>query len=367
MNGGKPPKPTSIRHLGERLRKAETPSAADLAGLSDFRARHLPVLLSTFPALFESLRDVPHATSGRLKNTATIIEKMRRDGTRLPTMQDIAGLRIVLDESAGRAMQDRVVQGILGKRVLVDVSCDDRRAKPSTGYRAVHLVGKRDGLCVEIQVRTYIQHLWAQVNERLCDCWGRGVKYGEAPIIEMQKTAAGEISSKEVQSYMMEVSEAIAEAEQIDFEQELAGRCRTSGDQMCYVMDALEDLRDVLQRAPYDAAAAEKARAQMQPSSDGPALSLFIYDREQARVLGTHAGSNAELLSMWRDLDIQYRSQRNIEVVLLAATSGDTLVQTHARYVAGAPDLVGLRRRRKRRRARFAAWIRAAIHRLVRW
>jgi ppGpp synthetase/RelA/SpoT-type nucleotidyltranferase len=48
----------------------------------------------------------------------------------------------------------------------------DRRVAPSFGYRAVHVIALQDGYRVEIQVRTYLQDLWAQVIERLADAWG---------------------------------------------------------------------------------------------------------------------------------------------------------------------------------------------------
>ncbi|GGI66943.1 hypothetical protein GCM10010116_62080 [Microbispora rosea subsp. aerata] len=38
-----------------------------------------------------------------------------------------------------------------------------------------------DGIPVEIQVRTELQDVWAQILERLADQWGRGIRYGDAP------------------------------------------------------------------------------------------------------------------------------------------------------------------------------------------
>ena len=54
----------------------------------------------------------------------------------------------------------------------------DRRAKPSYGYRAVHIVVQQGDKLVEIQVRTQIQHLWAQLSEKMSDAHGIAVKYG---------------------------------------------------------------------------------------------------------------------------------------------------------------------------------------------
>jgi ppGpp synthetase/RelA/SpoT-type nucleotidyltranferase len=56
----------------------------------------------------------------------------------------------------------------------------DRRAQPSHGYRAVHVVVSQGGWPVEVQVRTELQNRWALLVERFADRWGQQVKYGEA-------------------------------------------------------------------------------------------------------------------------------------------------------------------------------------------
>ncbi|TDQ53768.1 RelA/SpoT domain-containing protein [Actinorugispora endophytica] len=61
----------------------------------------------------------------------------------------------------------------------------DRRAAPSHGYRAVHVVVYPHGIPVEVQVRTRLQHEWAEAFERFADAVGRGVRYGEPPKYEM--------------------------------------------------------------------------------------------------------------------------------------------------------------------------------------
>lgn len=62
--------------------------------------------------------------------------------------------------------------------MLGDVEVDDKRLKPTNGYRAVHLIVKRQGRLVEVQVRTRVQHLWAELSEKISDMYGQGIKYG---------------------------------------------------------------------------------------------------------------------------------------------------------------------------------------------
>ena len=57
----------------------------------------------------------------------------------------------------------------------------DRRATPSHGYRAVHVIVSMDRHLAEVQVRTELQHRWAMLVERFADAWVQQIKYGGPP------------------------------------------------------------------------------------------------------------------------------------------------------------------------------------------
>jgi ppGpp synthetase/RelA/SpoT-type nucleotidyltranferase len=88
-------------------------------------------------------------------------------------MQDIAGCRVVVNDLL---TQDIVVENLKG--LFEKVTVVDRRERPSHGYRAVHVIVERRGKLIEIQVRTSLQHAWAQVSEKLSDITGPSIKYG---------------------------------------------------------------------------------------------------------------------------------------------------------------------------------------------
>ncbi len=46
---------------------------------------------------------------------------------------------------------------------------------------AVHVVVREVGLPVEVQVRTDLQHVWAELSEKLADAFGSQLKYGGGP------------------------------------------------------------------------------------------------------------------------------------------------------------------------------------------
>jgi ppGpp synthetase/RelA/SpoT-type nucleotidyltranferase len=91
-------------------------------------------------------------------------------------MQDIAGCRILVSDPL---TQDRTVDDLL--HLFPDAQVFDRRERPSHGYRAVHVVVTLRQRSVEIQVRTRLQHLWAELSEKLADHLGNEVKYGGGP------------------------------------------------------------------------------------------------------------------------------------------------------------------------------------------
>jgi ppGpp synthetase/RelA/SpoT-type nucleotidyltranferase len=123
------------------------------------------------------LKELGFEATSRLKTINTIIEKLRREKTRLAEMQDIAGLRIV--SQADLIEQDRIASSIAETFSVRKVI--DRRKQPMHGYRAVHVIATIVGRLIEIQVRTQLQDLWAQAVERLADEAGREIRYGRPP------------------------------------------------------------------------------------------------------------------------------------------------------------------------------------------
>jgi hypothetical protein len=165
---------SQVDKLGRRLRDSETPSVEDLRLLEQVRRSHENARLEVVQAL---LAEGLQGTS-RLKTTSTIIEKLQRESTmHLSRMQDIAGVRLVIDGE--RPDEDRVVERI--HQLFPDAWTIDRRVRPSYGYRAVHVIVRTQGCLVEVQVRTYMQDLWAQIVERFADTVGRQIRYGEPP------------------------------------------------------------------------------------------------------------------------------------------------------------------------------------------
>lgn len=198
---------TQVNKLGRRLRDSDTISDDDLEMLQRVRMAHADVLDEVARILRDELGLQP---TSRLKTVNTLLDKLRRERTMaLTTVQDIAGVRIVL--GADRGEQDAVVARLIDRFPGARVT--DRRVTPSHGYRAVHVVVESGDCLVEIQVRTVGQDLWAQLVERLADSWGRGIRYGEEPE-EPDQPDPGGLSRGEVWRLVSESADAIAAVEE---------------------------------------------------------------------------------------------------------------------------------------------------------
>src|SRR5438309_125755 len=120
---------SQIDRLGDRLRKGDI-SQEDQRLLDSYRRS----FSDAYGVVFRSIRvKLGLEPTGRPQKTATsIIEKLRRQSVRLSQIQDIAGCRIVL------LTQDEAVERL--KTIFDRIDIDDRREKPSHGYRAVHII-----------------------------------------------------------------------------------------------------------------------------------------------------------------------------------------------------------------------------------
>lgn len=161
---------TQIDRLGNRLEVSPL-ADSDLKLLDEYRRSFGEAYEAVIRAIREQLKLAP--TGRPAKSTGAIIEKLRRETIRLSQVQDIAGCRVVV---ANIEEQERVVAALCA--AFPQSSVKDRREKPSYGYRAVHVIIEIAGKLIEVQVRTSLQHLWAELSEKLSDVYDPTIKYG---------------------------------------------------------------------------------------------------------------------------------------------------------------------------------------------
>jgi ppGpp synthetase/RelA/SpoT-type nucleotidyltranferase len=186
---------SQVDRLGERLRKGDI-SEADLRLLDSYRRSFSDAYKNVIGRIREQLNLEP--TGRPAKSTTSVIDKLQRESIRLSQMQDIAGCRLTVENITA---QDEVVAQLT--TLFEKVTIVDRRQHPSHGYRAVHVVVEHSGKLIEVQARTSLQHLWAELSEKFSDVVDPAIKYGAgdgeavAWLAKMSQLIAGAESAEE--------------------------------------------------------------------------------------------------------------------------------------------------------------------------
>jgi ppGpp synthetase/RelA/SpoT-type nucleotidyltranferase len=251
---GRPFTAGALKRLGEALAAGGDLRGQDIVTFEaylDHYGRLAQRLQSTIlDELRRNRKGLDFDVTSRLKSWPTTIDKLRR-GMTLDKIRDLVGARVLLYEG-GRAEQDLVIAHLC--EVFPGAKRIDRRADPRSGYRAVHLEVNVGGCRAEIQVRTALQHEWAELSEFTADRWGRELRYDKAP-------AGFTDERQQFWASVLRVAEYIDRYEQLD--QELATsrwavRLRLSLKHPIKttkfvrlrfdVLDLLTEMRDVLPR-----------------------------------------------------------------------------------------------------------------------
>jgi putative GTP pyrophosphokinase len=161
---------TQVDRLGDRIKRGQI-TEEDLRLLDRYRRSFTPSYEVVVVAIRDKLGLEP--TGRPAKSTTSIVDKLKRESIRLTQIQDIAGCRIIVAHIAEQESVIQSLKGLFPQSIVID-----RRAKPSHGYRAVHVVANQDGKLIEIQVRTALQHAWAEMSEKFSDVMEPSIKYG---------------------------------------------------------------------------------------------------------------------------------------------------------------------------------------------
>jgi ppGpp synthetase/RelA/SpoT-type nucleotidyltranferase len=122
----------------------------------------------------------------RLKRMPTIIDKLKRyPAMKLTTMQDIGGVRAIL--TSVKDVHELADNYRHSRRLAHDLVYEKdyiRHPRSEDGYRSVHLIYRYkntqapdyDGLRLELQIRTKLQHWWATAVESMGTFLGQALK-----------------------------------------------------------------------------------------------------------------------------------------------------------------------------------------------
>ena len=154
-------------------------AALDL--LDSYRAEFTEPLTKVVMGLRSAVgtEGAPVVVAQRLKRQPRVVAKLVRfPNMELSRMQDIGGCRAILpDQRAVDAVHRRVLRH---KSDVVRIDDYNTSPRPS-GYRALHMIVRRDGALVEIQLRTPWQQQWATFVEDLDGTMGLTLKDERGP------------------------------------------------------------------------------------------------------------------------------------------------------------------------------------------
>ena len=167
----------AINRAGEALR-GPTLTVGHAAVLESWRLAHRDVI-HTFEALLgaRATKNQDVQVAQRLKRRLTIIDKLHRfPGMQLARMDDVAGCRLIFPTiDALHEFRDKVHKAKFNHKLRNEKTKYDYIESPTDrGYRGIHDIyeyrskkgnTRCDGLLIEIQYRTVVQHAWATAVE----------------------------------------------------------------------------------------------------------------------------------------------------------------------------------------------------------
>ncbi|WP_062460761.1 hypothetical protein [Demequina soli] len=230
-----------------------------------------------------SVCGAPVLLTGRAKVRETVREKLtRRPSDKLPSIQDLAGIRIEGDMTLGA--QDLLAAALVDHFGKSAAKVKDLRVEDHSGYRAVHVWVRLDrpkGAWFEIQIRTELQGEWANTYEALADLAGRSIRYGELPPDADQRQAV---------ELLQDLSRnSIARAESIE---DLLARCNAG---------TMPDTQLAPALAAMGITGAERAAQAILGDSDVAAVTLTLLRDTHAQVLDMLRSAQREIRSQSRE------------------------------------------------------------------
>jgi ppGpp synthetase/RelA/SpoT-type nucleotidyltranferase len=319
---------TRIDKAGRLLSNPPDPLTEEYLDLEDvfdlYRKTFLPNLteLTSQIQFWLSNNGENYYIAQRLKRKPQILRKLRRLSVRLTQLQDIGGCRIIVQSNRQvDALKEYIERNIEGADQLNLVRATDYRAKgrDDSGYRAVHLIIENRGKVIELQIRSMIQHYWAESIERTSVIYGSHLKEqeGDPAVIEYFKKLSDiffelEAGRQPGNAAQVELDKLRGDAERII---ELSGKGQVLG---AFVND---DIMKTL---------AQKEKG----SAKGINNWIFVFDWKSGSFITWDIVSKDpdEAADIYSEYERQYPTEDQLEVVLIGSSDVSTVRKTHSHY-----------------------------------
>jgi putative GTP pyrophosphokinase len=326
------------RSLTEQVDQDELAYALEV--LSNWRASH-SYIINTFQATLRDKTkklDVNSLIAQRLKRMPSILNKLRlRQTMRLSTMQDIAGIRVVVDSIADvTKIAEAYRQASFSHARMPE---DDYIANPKvSGYRSLHQIYKYknlripryDGLFIELQIRTKTQHAWATAVETVDTFLKYSLKSSEGP--------------EEWKNYFAQSSSALAHLESCQLVPGFDGQSKA---------EAFRATCDAHARLGVESKLQGYRLAASLPPKAGGSFYLLDLDTRNSRLTYRSYGRErlSEASAAYMNLEKTYAISDDHQIVLVSAQSLSNLRRAYPNYFLDSHEYLKLIKRMSRQQA----------------
>lgn len=289
-----------------------------------YRTKHLAPLTEVTIKLQEwlSLFSENYYIAQRLKRRPQILRKLRRLSVRLTQLQDIGGCRIIVENNN---VVDKLLAYIKNKLVrskyfTVKRIVDYReKGRDESGYRSVHLIIERDNCTLEIQLRSKIQHYWAESIERTSVIYGYHLKELEGdPNIHKYFKATSDVFY-EIECGRKPTESQIADLnKQRELSEEIIRKSNPNG--VLYKGVNEKFLRAMIEK---DSRIKGKIHNWM-----------LVFDWKKGEFVEWSIVERDSLSAneIYKDKEKRWRPENGFEVVMIGASDASTIRYTHSHY-----------------------------------
>lgn len=319
---------SKIDRAGLALAKSKYRDEIDFIELEDvfdeYRKAHLQPLSETTIELQQLLDNygAQYYIAQRLKRKPQIIRKLNRLHVRLTQLQDIGGCRIIVNTNSDVERLYEYLKEVVATQNVFTIGRDTdyrERGRDDTGYRALHVILERSGCHLELQIRSRIQHYWAESIERTSVIYGHHLKEqeGDPLVIRYFKSLSDafyeiEAGRKPSTAHKLEIDQLRENCEKIIVE---------SDKHKIFDSFVNEDIIKTL---------TEKESRNRKGLNNW----ILIFDwNAGAFVSWDIVGRNTdEAVEAYIEYERQYPSENGFEVVLIGSSEIATVRQTHSHY-----------------------------------
>lgn len=329
----------SKRQINEAGHKIIDPNITDeerkhaLEIIDNWRAAHAYPMHTFAINLKRQVADIEGAVVvQRLKRLDTICGKLKRfPDMQLYRVQDLGGCRVIVPTIADVYKVKNQLESSRIRHERKPSKDYIQTPNPNTGYRGIHLIYKYksekitdyNGLLVEIQIRTKLEHLWATAVETVGVFTGNGLKFnqGSEKWLELFKLFSALFALEEGTPLPEGVPQNIIDLFEniLDLEKELGAidKMRTIG----FVSNQVGHVQKKVENGYY----------------------LLELDLDEHKINITHfSGAEKGLdraTQKYNEIE-RTKGDRDIDVVLVAAQSYETLVDAYPNYFADISEFI---------------------------